>query len=305
MTLRVAFLSNWETPAFTFERHRWMTPRRAGVWHGLAATDSLWRADYVVVHQGLPGRFYQWVPPWKTVLLRHEPSYIAPTWPPRSVWPLRVLPRAYEQSFAGGAVPMVATWWINMDYDTLSALPPPPKTRALSCIVSAKAAVDGHRARLEVVRALAARHAEAIDIYGRGLAPLDLGAAYKGELARDTGFPLGPRCKYDGLRDYRYSLCIENGREGNYYTEKIVDAWLSWTLPLYWGCPNLADYYPREAFVEVDLDRPDAGDEIIRRSREPVGRLQMEAIAEARRLALDRYSVWGTVQHLLAARGGR
>ena len=81
---------------------------------------------------------------------------------------------------------------------------------------------------------------------------------------------------------------------------------MAWTVPLYWGGPNLDDYYPREAFVAVDLEAPGAADEIVRRSREPVSRLTLEAIAEARRLALDRYSVWGTVRHLLAtAVGGR
>lgn len=276
-----------------------MTPRRSGFWEGLEATGSLWGADYVVVHHGLPGKAYHWVPPWKTLLLRHEPSYIAPRWPRRSAWPLRVFPRAYEQRFTSGAVPMVATWWINMDYDTLSTLRPPAKHKALSCIVSAKTAVAGHRGRLDLARALAAVHPDAIDIYGRSLAPLELGAAYKGGLDRDTGFPLGRQCKYDGLRDYRYSLCIENGRERNYYTEKIVDAWLSWTMPLYWGCPNLADYYPREAFIEIDIGAVDAAADIVRRAREPLSRLQMAAIAEARQLALNRYGVWGTVRHLL------
>lgn len=297
---RVAFLSSWETAEVTLARHRWMTPGRRGRWGALVAEASPWRADWVVVHQGLPGRRYHLVPPWKTLLLRHEPSCIEPYWPRRSAWPSRLFPPAFRQRFDVGDVPMVATWWINLDYDALSALRPPPKPRALSAIASAKAAVAGHRQRLAILTALAARHGDAIDIYGRGLAPLLPGVAYKGPLDRDSGFPLGRLCKYDGLRDYRYALCIENARERNYYTEKIVDAWLSWAVPLYWGCPNLADYYPREAFIPIDLEAPDAADEIARRAREPVGRLTLEAIAEARRLALDRYSAWGTVEHLLA-----
>ena len=299
--VRLAFLSNWERPAWSYHRHCWMTPGRGGVWGALAATRSLWGADYVVVHQGLPGRYYHVVPPWKTLLFRHEPSYVEPNWPRRSVWPTRLFPPAFQQSFLSGGVPMVATWWINMDYDTLIALRPPPKSKPLSCIASAKADVAGHRLRLELLTALAARYAADIDIFGRGLESRIRGPAYKGPLERDAGFPLGPQCKYDGLRDYRYSLCVENGRERNYYTEKIVDAWLSWTVPIYWGCPNLSEFYPRESFIEVDISRPDAADEVVRRAREPVSRLTMEAIAEARHLALNRYSTWGTVQHLLDA----
>jgi hypothetical protein len=281
-----------------------MTPGRRGAWGRLTATRSVWRAHYVVVHQGLPGRRYWVIPPWKTLLLRHEPSYVVPHWSPRSVWPARLGRPAFQQSFASGTVPRVATWWINMDYDTLVGLPPPPKRKPLSAIVSAKADVAGHRLRLAFLRALAAAHRDAIDVFGRGLESEALGPAYKGPLERDTGFPLGRLCKYDGLRDYRYSLCLENGRERNYYTEKIVDAWLSWTVPIYWGCPNLADFYPRESYIELDIGAPDAAADIVRRSREPVNRLTMEAIAEARQLALNRYSAWGTVQHLLEQRLG-
>jgi hypothetical protein len=75
---------------------------------------------------------------------------------------------------------------------------------------------------------------------------------------------------------------------------------LSWTVPIYHGCPNLADYYPRESFVAIDITEPGAVDEVVRRSREPVDAVTMAAIAEARSLALNRYSTWGTVQHLLA-----
>ena len=296
---RVAFLSQWETPAATVARHRWMTPGRRGRWGDLVVEPSPWRADWVVVHQGLPGRRYRLVPPRRTVLLRHEPAAIAPHWPPPAPWPLRLVPPAYVQRFDVGDVPMAATWWLNLDYDALVALPPPPKPRALSAIASAKALVEGHRTRLAILAALAARHGDAIDIYGRGLGALLRGPAYKGPLERDTGPPLGRQCKLDGLRDYRYALCVENSRERNYYTEKIVDAWLAWAVPLYWGCPNLADYYPREAFVAIDLAAPDAADEIVRRSREPVSRLTLAAIAEARRLALDRYGIWGTVRHVL------
>lgn len=296
---RIAFVTNWEPRDATYRWHCFMTPGRAGAWGGLRATRSVLGADVVVIHQGWPSRRYDaLIPPWKRILLRHEPSYVTPGWPRRSLWPAWLPPR-HVQRFDVGDVPMAATWWINMDYDTLAALPAPPKTRALSAIASAKHEFAGHRRRLAFLAALAAARPDAVDLYGTGLATRISSSAYKGALDRDTGPPLGRRCKFDGLRDYRYSLCIENGRERNYYTEKIVDAWLSWTVPLYWGCPNLADYYPREAFIEIDIDAPDAVDEAVRRSREPVSRETLEAVAEARHLALTRFGVWGTVERLV------
>ena len=36
-----------------------------------------------------------------------------------------------------------------------------------------------------------------------------------------------------------FSICIENSRNKGYHTEKVIDAFLSRTVPIYWGCPNL------------------------------------------------------------------
>jgi len=38
-----------------------------------------------------------------------------------------------------------------------------------------------------------------------------------------------------------YSICIENSSNSGYHTEKIIDAFLSKTIPIYWGCPNLQE----------------------------------------------------------------
>ena len=49
----------------------------------------------------------------------------------------------------------------------------------------------------------------------------------------------------DALARYRFSVVIENVREANYFSEKLVDAVLCNTVPIYWGCPNL------ERFVDT------------------------------------------------------
>lgn len=45
------------------------------------------------------------------------------------------------------------------------------------------------------------------------------------------------------LFDSMFSICPENHREPNYFTEKIVDCFWTKTIPLYWGCPNLKEYF--------------------------------------------------------------
>ncbi len=47
----------------------------------------------------------------------------------------------------------------------------------------------------------------------------------------------------DGLAPYRYSVVIENVQERDYFSEKLIDAILCKTVPIYWGCPNIGDYF--------------------------------------------------------------
>jgi hypothetical protein len=50
--------------------------------------------------------------------------------------------------------------------------------------------------------------------------------------------------KKDGLLDYKYSIAIENCTEEGYFTEKLTDCILTDTIPIYFGCPNIKEYFP-------------------------------------------------------------
>jgi hypothetical protein len=58
--------------------------------------------------------------------------------------------------------------------------------------------------------------------------------------------------KSDGLAPYRYSVVIENVRERHYFSEKLIDAILCKTVPIYWGCPNIGDYLDTTGMVICD-----------------------------------------------------
>ena len=55
--------------------------------------------------------------------------------------------------------------------------------------------------------------------------------------------------KSDGLARYRFSVVIENSREENYFTEKLLDAILCNTIPIYWGCPNISQFFDTDGMV--------------------------------------------------------
>ncbi len=128
--------------------------------------------------------------------------------------------------------PLGRTWvpdWRNLSIQ---------KTRMTSLIASAKRKSSGHQLRHEVARWADGSRRD-VDVIGRGYKPF--------------------AAKSEGLAPYRFSVVVENVREPNYFSEKLLDAVLCDTVPIYWGCPNLEQFMDPEAIIqcasEADLRR--------------------------------------------------
>ena len=54
-----------------------------------------------------------------------------------------------------------------------------------------------------------------------------------------------PRIEYKNIifNHAKYSIAVENTRSPNYITEKVIDCFLSKTIPIYYGCPNIGDFF--------------------------------------------------------------
>jgi hypothetical protein len=46
-----------------------------------------------------------------------------------------------------------------------------------------------------------------------------------------------------------FHVCIENIKQDNWYTEKIGEAFCTKTVPIYWGCPNIGEYYDERGII--------------------------------------------------------
>jgi hypothetical protein len=40
-----------------------------------------------------------------------------------------------------------------------------------------------------------------------------------------------------------FHIAIENVRKNNWFTEKLIDCFVTKTLPIYWGAPNIGEYF--------------------------------------------------------------
>jgi hypothetical protein len=165
----------------------------------------------------------------------------------------------------------------TMDFDDFRRMRLPRKEKALSAICSVSKRLPGHRMRREFTDRLKARLGDGVDIYGRGVRPI--------------------ADKADAIIPYRYHVVLENSRLADYWTEKLSDSYLGWAFPIYWGCPNIGDYFPENSLIRIDIDRPDEAIDVIEATiDQDLSPERLAALAAARELVLDRYNTFDVIR---------
>lgn len=56
------------------------------------------------------------------------------------------------------------------------------------------------------------------------------------------------------LFNSQFSLSIENAMVDNYFTEKLMDCFLTKTVPVYYGCPNINYFFNIKGMVDISCD---------------------------------------------------
>lgn len=102
------------------------------------------------------------------------------------------------------------------------------KTKLVSTIASQKKATQAQRLRHEIID----RVGKMIDVYGREYNPI----AYK----------------LDGLKDYAFSITVENCKRDFYFTEKLIDCFMTGTIPIYYGCPSIGEIFDPAGIIQFN-----------------------------------------------------
>jgi hypothetical protein len=103
-----------------------------------------------------------------------------------------------------------------------------PKTKLISMIASNKVFCSEHVYRQEMVK----KFSKDCDHFGRGFNSLVN--------------------KEDGLKDYCFSIVMENATYPNMFTEKITDCFMTGTIPIYYGISNIGDYFDTDGIITLD-----------------------------------------------------
>ena len=57
--------------------------------------------------------------------------------------------------------------------------------------------------------------------------------------------------------EFQFSVVVENTKESNYFSEKLVDCLLMKTIPIYWGCPNISAWFDTTGWVCIQANTID------------------------------------------------
>ncbi|MCX8487892.1 MAG: glycosyltransferase family 10, partial [Opitutales bacterium] len=244
------------------------TPGGLGQWKDATfiLNEEVAECDAWIVYEGLFGKETTRCPANQVMLITGEPSDIRiyePGWlrsfdRVRTVQPDITHPR---RTVGHTALP----WYLGPGYDQLAKADFPAKTDDISVICSNKAMIGGHRRRLRFVEQLL--ELSPMPRFGRGFRDLP--------------------DKWDGLAPFRYSVAVENSRHDHYWTEKIADCFLAGTVPIYWGAPNIKEYFPEEAMIVIDTLDPAEVARIIKAEATPEAyQRRLPALHEAKRRVL-------------------
>lgn len=168
------------------------------------------------------------------------------------------------------------------DYATLKSMAVPPKTTNISMMCSSKTMMPGHVLRYKFFQLLKNEFDGQIDFFGAGI-----------QLVDD---------KEDILLPYRFHICIENSQDNHYWTEKIADPILGYSIPIYCGAPNIGDYFPKDALVIVDVNKSKEAIATIKQLlANPIEEYQrrLPALIEARNLLLESYNMFPMLERFI------
>jgi hypothetical protein len=265
------------------------SPGSRGEWDGYTfeINNDVAECDYWVVIESVQDRQTTRVPEGNLIFVLSEPAY-------NHVYSAEYLSQfdrifTWREDIRGENVARtdcVTNWWVKRTYDQLKS-DVVEKTATLSVIASDRATFPGHRKRFAFINRMIGHFKDRLAVYG------DLG----GEKIRD---------KYDAIAPYEYSIAIEADQHAGYWTEKIADCYLCETMPIYFGCPNIADFVPAESFVAINIDDYKAS---IRAIEEAIDgnlyRQRRQKIIEVKHRILDELQVFPHIVRILRSNGNR
>ena len=271
MTL-VRIVKDWDWPDLLRQ-----TPEATGIWDGIHFTlEPVAECDFLVMlNNRMPHATTGMCPPLHRWMIIQEPYLPGMTdWVMEKHSPFA---KVFTHSLPSSSSRYVRSqpalpWHVNKTFDELTQMTIPEKFQKISWVVGNAKDLPGHYLRFSLLDFFR-QNAPDIELFGRAVRPI--------------------ADKWHGIAPFYYSLAIENNSGPDMWTEKLADCFLGWTIPFYYGCTNLEEYFPKDSFIQLDIHDPEKTLATIRENATPENwASRLPALEEARRLILQRYQLF-------------
>jgi len=172
-------------------------------------------------------------------------------------------------------------WMYGKDYETITTVKVPIKKKIISTICSNKQQGHTmHRLRYEFTKMMEDKIPQ-MERFGFGFNTIET--------------------KAEALDEYKFHVAIENHIGDNVWTEKLADAFLGYTVPIYCGCPNIYDYFPEDSLIQIDIKDFEKSIQKIKEiiSTEGEYERRLDAVKEARKRVIENYSLFAMVNKIV------
>jgi hypothetical protein len=120
---------------------------------------------------------------------------------------------------------VLGTSWVNDDEAAIY-----DKRKMVSHIGSVNNWARGHKLRHIIAKSVKGRYD--VDVWGSAYKPFE--------------------SKTEPLKDYRFSITVMNAKHENYFTETLVDTFRCGTIPIFWGCDNIGEFFNEKGILKFD-----------------------------------------------------
>jgi hypothetical protein len=116
-----------------------------------------------------------------------------------------------------------------------------PKSKLVSMIASNKKLCRGHLFRQQII----SKFQNKVDHFGRGFGSRELPWSINTEYGIESG-------KILGLRDYMFSIAMENNNIDYAFCEKTTDCFATGTIPIFWGGKKITEFFDERGIIFLD-----------------------------------------------------
>jgi hypothetical protein len=172
-------------------------------------------------------------------------------------------------------------WHLDKDYDYFKKLIPSDlqKQNEIAWVTSNQRNSVQHNQRMNFLDRIS--NLDFMKIYGRGIQSID--------------------SKWEIMKNAKFAIAYENFVNDFNWTEKIADCFLSYTVPIYYGCTSISNYFPEESYIQLDPKDKHIDLFLSEIVKSNLWEEKLDAIKISRELILDSYQIFPFFAHQIRA----